>query len=81
MLTMGNSGTFTLPERSLERKKTKQMTEDVKLATVKSTEVRQSYGSFAAGASSEEKISGPTAELPNFRRYYLYCYSFFREQF
>ena len=70
MLSIGSqtSNPYALPDKSLERQKAKQMTEDIKLATIKTTEVRQSYGNLSFTPGSPGRLVGATEELPNFRR-------------
>jgi hypothetical protein len=62
------SGSFARPERSLERKKSKKMLEDIKLATIKTTEVRtaNAHVSYTPGVSN--MTVGKTAELPHWHR-------------
>ena len=77
MLTIGSqsSNTFALPDKSLERQKTIKMKEDLRLATIKSTEIRQSYGNLSFTPGSQGKLEGPTEDLPSFKRSAQFCFS------
>lgn len=58
-----------MPSKTLERQKSKKMIEDIKLATIKTTEVRLSNANISYNPTIPKNMVGDTEELPDFRRY------------